>query len=370
MLRSLSLYTVLLAGTVLPLNALGQDRTSAALAERLFPTLMQLQQHSVGGSARSVLRQRSRQLSACEQQATCILTASTWTSEQIKAMSAAPVPRADPGAVERELRGLNAILAVYGNGQPPRYPAIDGPIGTAGSDRLARDMAIAVQMAALDDGVAYTALDPSIALATALLDANDRLDAIRFLPIDAGPNAAAFARAPSLQWQQPHTAIIVLGQGPDERETPLSAASKLRLKAAARFFAEGQAPYIIVSGGAVHPRGTRSVEAAQMRQALIEQFGIPAEAILIEPHARHTTTNLRNAARLLAALHAPGGRAALVVSSPTHIDTIASPRFEERNRKELGYQPGRIGTRISAYAIGFVPAPESLRIDPLDPLDP
>lgn len=371
MLRSLSVCVALLAGNLLPSPANAEDRTSAALASRLFPTLSPQQTTALPPGAKALLAGRARQFAACGQQADCALEALTWTTEQIRTMSTSLASHAPSGAVERELRGLNAILAVYGRGEPPRYPAIDGPIGAAGSERLAQDVLVALQMSQVDHDAGYTALDPSIALAIALLDVNDRLDAIHFEPINAGLNAAAFARAPRLNWKQhPYTAIIVLGQGPDEVSTPLSAASKLRLKAAARYFAQAQAPYIIVSGGAVHPRDTHSVEAEQMRKALIERFGIPEEALILEPYARHTTTNLRNAARLLAALHAPAGQAALVVSSPSHIDTLASPRFEERNRDELGYQPGRVGTRVSAYAINFVPAPESLRVDPADPRDP
>jgi uncharacterized SAM-binding protein YcdF (DUF218 family) len=36
-----------------------------------------------------------------------------------------------------------------------------------------------------------------------------------------------------------------------------------------------------------------------MKHDLIARLGIPAAAILVDPHARHTTTNMRNAARLL-----------------------------------------------------------------------
>ncbi|WMJ71238.1 YdcF family protein [Stenotrophomonas sp. 24(2023)] len=359
----------LLLGSALSLQATAQDRSSAALAGRLFPTLLQLQPDTLPAAARGVLAQRRQQLARCGQQVACTLEAAAWTPAQIDTLASAAPDRS--AAIGRELRGLNGILAVYGHGEAPRYAAIDGPTGTAGSPRLAQDVLAAVQMSDVDQQAAYTALDRSIALAVGLLDANDRLDAIRFEPISEGTNAAAFARARGLDWKAcRYTAIIVLGQGPDELTTPISAGSKLRLKAAAQRYLAGDAPYLIVSGGAVHPRGTRSVEALQMRQALIERFGIPEASILIEPYARHTTTNLRNASRLLAALQAPSQQPALVVSSPAHIDSVASAQFSERNRSELGYLPGTVGERVSPYAIRFVPAAASLRIDPADPLDP
>ncbi|MBH1702239.1 YdcF family protein [Stenotrophomonas maltophilia] len=351
-----------------PLAAAADDRDSTVLAGRLFPTLVQLKHDALPAPARALMVERTQRMTGCRT-AACTLEAARWTPAQADLLATTVPARAD--AIERELAGLNNILSVYGQGQPPRYDAIDGPVGAAGSTRLAGDVAIAMQMSEVDAGAAYTAFDRSIAVAVGLLDANDRLDAIRFEPINAGMNAAPFARARQLDWTaHPYTAIIVLGQGPDELTTPLSAGSKLRLKAAAQRYDAGDAPFIIVSGGAVHPRGTRSVEAVQMREALIARFGIPAEAIIIEPYARHTTTNLRNAARLLAALPAPPRQPALVVSSPSHIDSVASSGFSERNRRELGYVPGKVGSRISPYAITFVPAPESLRIDPMDPLDP
>ncbi len=366
--RKLSLSLALLATAMLPIAAAADDRDSAALAGRLFPTLVQLKHDALPAPARALMVERAQHMTGCRT-AACTLDAARWTPAQADLLAATVPTRAE--AIARELAGLNNVLSVYGHGQRPRYDAIDGPIGTAGSTRLATDVAIAMQMSEVDASAAYTAFDRSIAVAVGLLDANDRLDAIRFEPINAGMNAAPFARARQLDWYaHPYTSIIVLGQGPDELTTPLSAGSKLRLKAAAQRYAAGDAPFIIVTGGAVHPRGTRSVEAVQMREALIARFGVPADAIIIEPYARHTTTNLRNAARLLAALQAPPQQPALVVSSPSHIDSVASSGFGDRNRRELGYVPGKVGSRISPYAITFVPAPESLRIDPMDPLDP
>lgn len=298
--RRFALSIALLATAALPFAAAADDRDSAALAARLFPTLTQLTPDMLPDDARALLAERTQQLARCRT-ATCTLASARWTPAQAGLLTAAAPAHAE--AIERELAGLNNILSVYGQGQPPRYDAIDGPIGAAGSTRLAGDVAIAMQMSEVDASAAYAVFDRSIAVAVGLLDANDRLDAIRFEPISAGMNAAPFARARQLDWNaHPYTAIIVLGQGPDELTTPLSAGSKLRLKAAAQRYAAGDAPFLIVSGGAVHPRGTRSVEAVQMREALMARFGIPADAIIIEPYARHTTTNLRNAARLLAAL--------------------------------------------------------------------
>jgi hypothetical protein len=81
-----------------------------------------------------------------------------------------------------------------------------------------------------------------------------------------------------------------------------------RLEQARRDLADGVAPAVIVSGGAVHSPDN---EAVLMRRWLLVH-GVPDERIVVEPCARHTTTNLRNAGRILLAHDA---REALVVSS-------------------------------------------------------
>lgn len=345
------------------------DQVGAALGERLFPVLSKIDRSALPASTQRTLVQRQQRLAGCGEDTACALSASHWRDDQIAALAQAAAPTtADPSAVPRELRGVNAILEVYGAGAPARYPQIDGPYGAADSPRLREDALTALRMSAIAD--THAAVDPSISLAIALLDVNDRLDAIAFEPINAGLNRDAFAAASTVDWQRyPYTAIIVLGAGPEDG-LPLSAAGKLRIKAAAAAYRSGLAPLVIVSGGAVHPRGTKQVEAVQMRQALIQRFGLPAAAVLIEPYARHTTTNLRNAARLLFALDAPSERSALVVSSPEHLDYVAGNDFAERNRRELGYLPGTVGPRRSPFELAYRPATASRMVDPIDPLDP
>ena len=107
-----------------------------------------------------------------------------------------------------------------------------------------------------------------------------------------------------------------------------------------------------------------------MRAALIERYGIAPEAILLEPYARHTTTNLRNAARLLMAVGAPLDHDTLIVCNPGQSASIESPLFIKRNIDELGYQPGQIGKRLSPTELVFRAARASARVDPRDPLDP
>lgn len=357
------------------------DQHWSLLANQLFPALMDLKLAHLNPP---LLHERRARIEACKQVVACTLSAGLWSEQEIDSLAsaAAQAPAsvwhtaalADDGVqaqLKRELRGLNGILQVYGQGAAPRYPLIDGPLDAAGSPRFAATVQDALWLAeAGADDTALT-LDPSLPLAIALLDANDRADAIAFEPLDRGHNQAALQRARGIDWQQyPYTALIIPGIGPEVPGMALSARGKLNVRMAAKRYADGAAPFIILSGASVHPKGTRFVEAVEMRKALIERYGVPADAILIEPYARHTTTNMRNVTRRLIALGAPLERETLIITNTGQSDYIGRQDFIDRNQKELGYQPGTVGRRLSPNELTFRPSPQSARIDPADPLDP
>ena len=252
----------------------------------------------------------------------------------------------------------------------PRYPQIDGA-GTIDPQEARARLQAADWLSRTPRAGSAQALDGSVEFALALLDVSDRADAIAFDPLTDGLNAAAARRARTLDWKHwHHSALILTGVGPETPEMPLSPFGKYHVRLAAERFAQGDVPFIILTGGRAHPRATRFTEAEQMRIALIERYGVPPDAIVIEPYARHTTTNLRNASRMLTMLGAPIDTPALIVCNPNQSEMIASPAFAQRNITELGYAPGQIGRRISPTELEFLPSPSSLRIDPRDPLDP
>ncbi|MBB3695822.1 YdcF family protein [Sphingomonas sp. BK580] len=349
-----------------------RDRASEALAARLFPLLARLGPAALPEPLR---RARAGRVSACGDDAACVARASRWEAAEIDSLAAAAAARAaalpavgDDGPAAqlgRELRGVTAILDTYALGVAPRYPAIDGPEVVPDSAEAKTRSRAAVALAATPRA---GALDPGVELALALLQTNDRTDAVRG---DVALDAAARRRARALDWARyRYTALIVTGIGPEVPDMPLSPGGQYHVRLAAARYAAGDTALIIVSGGRAHPRATRFTEAVEMRRALVERYGVPPEAIVLEPYARHTTTNLRDATRELAALGAPLDRPALIVCNPEQSRYIEGAAFAERNRRELGYAPGTIGPRRSPTAIEFRPAHESLRVDPLDPLDP
>ncbi|MNR44829.1 hypothetical protein D3C85_1636160 [compost metagenome] len=106
-----------------------------------------------------------------------------------------------------------------------------------------------------------------------------------------------------------------------------------------------------------------------MKKFLMETLNIPESAIIMEPHARHTTTNMRNCVRLMFRYGIPVDRPALVStvkSQSFYVTTI----LLERCKKELGYYPYKNGKRLSDTESEFYPNTTSLQIDFDEPLDP
>lgn len=377
---ALSLTTVP-ASAGAPDTGVVRDTVAESLSKRLFPLLDALGHDPAALNAlqarpdvAAMLRARYDRRAACGTDVGCVAQAMIWTDGEAQVLAAAvPGQGMDDGAAAqaaREIAGVNAIVRTYGLGQVPAYPQIDGA-GTIDPLEIRSRLQAAAWLSQTVRAGSVQALDPSIDFALALLDGSDRTDAIGYEPLLGGLNAPAMKRAKGLDWKRyRYSAMIVTGVGPEVDDMPLSPFGKYHLRLAAQRFAAGDVPFLIVTGGRAHPRATRFAEAEQMRRALIDRYGIPAEAIVIEPYARHTTTNLRNATRLLMAMGAPLDRDALVVCNPAQSAMIENPEFVVRNQRELGYQPGRIGARVSPTELEFRPSAQSARVDPRDPLDP
>jgi hypothetical protein len=209
---------------------------------------------------------------------------------------------ASPDMIDRAwtdcLRGINQAIAVYALGKPPRYPAIDSITYDPKSDSYRRVVQHLVAILEDDRASLDLAWSTSLRFALEVMFLNHRDEAARFEPLEKGENGAAFRRVESIDWSRyPYTAIVVPGAGNDRPGVRLSPSGKLRDEIAAKRYRDGRAPFLIVSGGFVHPNGTEFSEAIEMKRDLMTRFSIPEDAILVDPHARHTTTNMRNAAR-------------------------------------------------------------------------
>ena len=376
-----------------PASAVVTDTVVDGLSVRLFPMLGTVIRSSVWTHAldadrdvKALRQARAAQIAACGTTPACLVEAMLWTDQDRATFGQAldrlarggrlpaPAANADLGvavAIDQELAGLNDILCVYGLGLPGRYPKIDTPVFAADTPFFADSVKVAIDTARAAADAPPDSLAAGMRLALALLDANDATAATHFDPLDQRENAGARVVAARTDWEAyRYTLLIVPGVGPEDGAMTLSPRGKLHLLLAAQRYRQGFAPFILVSGSAVHPRGTRFVEAVEMRRALIARYGIPADRIILEPYARHTTTNLRNATRRMVALGIPIDRPALIVTDAEQSAYIESAVFADRNRTELGYLPGTIGRRLSVYDLEFRPSRLSLRQDPRDPLDP
>jgi len=268
-------------------------------------------------------------------------------------------------------RGINHAIDIYGLGKPPRYPQIDAITYDPKADSWRRIVQHLVALIEDDRPSLDLPWSGSLRFALELMAFNHRDEAGRFEPLEAGENAAAFRRVKSIDWNRyPYSVIVVPGSGNDRPGVRFSPNGMIRDEIAVKRFREGKAPFLLVSGGFVHPGQTEFCEAIEMKRDLMTRFGISEDAIIVDPHARHTTTNLRNAARLLYRYGIPFDRKALVTSDPSQSQYIEAAGFAKRCTEELGYMPVRLLGRKSAFDLEFLPLADSLQADAIDPLDP
>ncbi|MDR2221893.1 MAG: YdcF family protein [Flavobacteriaceae bacterium] len=274
--------------------------------------------------------------------------------------------------VQLNLEGINHTLKVYGLGEKPFYPNIDS-ISYDKNSLYFKGAALfwAKHLTVENEYKKNSFFEPMLDYALYLMYMNHRDEAIRYEPLALQYNQKAIAYLKTVDFKKyEYNALIVLGDGPENYRDPLGALGKLNLKIAVEQYKQKKAPFIIVSGGHVHPNRTQTCEAIEMKKELMSIYAIPEEAIIIEPYARHTTTNLRNATRLMLDYGFDIKQKSMIVSYELHIDSIADKKFGERFLRELGYLPGEITRQKPGGLLDFYPSELMLQVNPLEPLDP
>jgi DUF218 domain-containing protein len=272
-------------------------------------------------------------------------------------------------SLDGEVEAINYILDVYLGNKKPRYPKIDAmsyPINDRG---YVAQVKAAVAQLLNEDAAKQVFFTLPMLTALRLLELNGRNEAARYEPLTGGLNSQAYDIMHSVDWKGfPYSAILVPGLGPQVAGVALDPGASRRCELAAEQFKKKQAPFIIVSGGHVHPNKTPFNEAIEMQKYLTEKLKVPASSIIIEPHARHTTTNIRNAARIIFRFGIPANKPVMIVTDVFQSAYLAmmKPRFIE----ELGYLPYRNLAKASSGFSYFIPDSSALKINPLDPLDP
>lgn len=270
---------------------------------------------------------------------------------------------------------MKNVVEIYSLGKKGRYPNIDSLWYPMDLDHNYWPRMVAAVALGVADDAAQKELpfESLLQYVMTLLKVNYRDEAGRHEPMELGENAKAYAYIKEINWDDyPYATILQPGHGPEKEGIPVSPLGYMRVKLVAKRFHEGWAPLIILSGGYVHPYQTPYAEATEMKKVLMEEYGIPERAILIEPHARHTTTNFRNAARLMYQYGIPTDKPSVCTTTFDQAYYIVSPeyKFDERNMNELGYLPYKEIKTLSRNDIEFKPVITSLHLDASDPLDP
>jgi hypothetical protein len=265
--------------------------------------------------------------------------------------------------------GMNQLMKAYTENKNLRYPKIDSvsyPAQSSHYQLILKEMLAQVNQ---KTGTMTLFFQPNLELCKQLLFINNRDEAGRYEPLHL-ENKKAYQNIVKTHWKDyPYSIILIPGEGP-ENGMPISPNNKYRCQLGADRYNRKLAPFIIVSGGNVHPFQTAYNEAIEMKKYLMEVCLIPGSAIIIEPHARHTTTNFRNATRIMAREGIPLAKLALCSTSVFQADYIMDDSFKKTNHDYLKYIPFLSLKRLNEFDVEFSPNLESLQMDSLDPLDP
>ncbi len=269
---------------------------------------------------------------------------------------------------KENIDGINRVLDIYGLGKKPYYGDIDKALYDVESAPYQQKLQ--QEMRGLADQDFSLFFEPMVAYALKLMDLHEKKDAVRYEPLEDRENEPASNYLNKIDWAEYSYSIIsVFGASPADN-APISEEGKRRADRAVELFKKGLAPLLAFSGGHVRPYNTPFSEAIEMKKYVMEKYGIPEKYILVDPYARHSTSNLRNSARLIYRYGLPTDKKALLSSSKSHISIIKSILHKLRCIQELGYQPVVFHERILPEAIEITPRVTSLHSNAHDPLDP
>ncbi|MCF3107447.1 TIM barrel protein [Niabella sp. CC-SYL272] len=267
---------------------------------------------------------------------------------------------------ENEAGNINRIFNIYIKGDAPRYPKIDSirfGIKDKVYPKTLKDYLVQVA------GNAALPATPFHA-ALRVLELNGRYEAARFEPLQEGLNQAPFRQLKKTNWSRyAYSLILVPGLGPEDPAVTLDSGGARRCHDAAELYKKGLAPFIVVSGGNVHPFLTPYNEAVEMKRYLTQVMGIPEMAVFIEPHARHTTTNIRNTNRMIYRFKIPVNKPVLIATDANQTRYIRS-NMSKTALRDLGYLPYDNMQPIAAEQTSYYPNKDCLQTDASDPLDP
>ncbi len=191
----------------------------------------------------------------------------------------------------------------------------------------------------------------------------------RYEPLVEGGNKAALERMKTIDWSQWRFSIVLgLGWGPEDNHA-LSDLGREHSDVVASRYLAGLAPFIMLTGGHVHPSAdTPYAEALEMKKYMMAKYQIPENAILVDPHARHTTTNMRNIARQMMEYGIPLDKPGLYSSDVAQVFYVL--HLDQRCMDDMGFLPYRTVQSLGENDNCFLPSAESMFRDARDARDP
>jgi hypothetical protein len=264
--------------------------------------------------------------------------------------------------------GVGHILDVYIKGVKPFYEKIDSISFADGNEKFFEDVKGMLAAEAKDmEARVFFNLPVNVGIEALLM--NQRDEAARYEPLNSGMNKTAFEKIRGINWgNYPYSMILVPGQGPEVEGVEIDPMGISRCRMAAEYYKKGHAPFIVVSGGHVHPNKTPFCEAVEMKKYMVKELNIPEDTIFIEPHARHTTTNMRNTARMIYRFGIPADKKILIVTDPVQNGFLLG--MEKRFMMELGCVPYSDLKKLTENTSEYLPDRNALQCNPKDPLDP
>jgi hypothetical protein len=275
--------------------------------------------------------------------------------------------------VQEMLLGINQIINTYVAGIDPRFPDSDRVSYDVNSKQyklLLKNLVTELNINKQQYNLFY---QPFLNFALGALNLNNRDEAGRYTPLRDGENVKVYEYVQTIKWEDfKYSMIVVLGDAPNSPlDLPnISIGGMERCDYAVTLFNQGIAPIIAFSGGNVAPFQTQYFEAIEMKKYVMKKFGIPENKIMVDPHARHTTTNMRNIGRLIFKYGIPDNKKALLCTIKSQSNYVSVPEFETRCMIEMKHIPMQLHDRLSDRDIEFTPKIKTLHIDSSDPLDP
>lgn len=264
--------------------------------------------------------------------------------------------------------GVKKVLDVYFKSKKPSYANIDSISFPRNDIKFRTDVhnILANEVKKMDDKPFF---EIPVNFAIDALIINNRDEAARYEPLNKGMNETAFKNIKNIKWDNyQYSMMLIPGEGPEKKGVVIDSLGIVRCKLAAQRYQEGLAPLIVVSGGHVHPYKTPYCEAVEMKKYMVKELNIPENVIIIEPHARHTTTNMRNAARMVYRFNIPSDKKILVVTNSNQNRFLLG--MERRFIMELNCVPYRDLKKLNEEMSEYYPDRNALQCNSIDPLDP